>query len=105
MLPVWAEVILAWLALGTLLNIAGFGTKYLKLLSKIEKGNKYNEGYECAVDNIRMFCKTTGNFPSMRWIMSVKYHKLDTEAKLKASGIEVESKEEDLRSIKNYYFR
>ena len=103
MLPVWAEVILAWLALGTLLNVLGFGGKYLKLLSKIEEGNKYDEGYECAIYNVRMFCKTTGKFPSMDWMMSVKHKKLDTEEKLKASGIE--NKEEDLRSINNYYFR
>ena len=105
MLPVWAEVILAWLALGTILNALMFGTKYMKFIGKIEKGKQYNDGYECATENIRMFCKTTGKFPSPEWIVSVKNQKIDNKNKIKASDAESQSNNKDLRSIYNYYFR
>ena len=102
MLPVWLEVILAWLALGCLLNALGFSKFYINLMKKASLEDNYDTGYYEAMINIETFCNVTETFPSRQWILSAKNKKLKTKDELFEHGIETI----DHRSIKsNYYFK
>ena len=101
MLPVWLEVILAWLALGWLLNAVGFVKLYRNFLNKAASLEKYNEGYKDSMHNIRTHCKVQGEFPSEKWILSTMNKRIETKEDLMEHGVE----NLDHRSINNYYFR
>jgi len=48
-MPVWLEVVLVWMILGSVLNIIGFRKYYWKFVQKIDNIKGYEEGYRDGV--------------------------------------------------------
>ena len=85
-MPVWTEVLLAWIVLGSLLNLLAFRKGYMKMISRIENG--YEEGYRDAEMNIRMYYGVAGKLPSTIWVKQSRDLNLDTRTKLLEFGLE-----------------
>ena len=87
-LPVWLQVFLAWIILGSILNLVAFRKYYGRFVKEVDRD--YNQGYKDAEINMRMFYAVVGQFPSTIWVRRSREYEgsLDTRIKLLAFGVD-----------------
>lgn len=81
-MPVWLEVIIAWVIVGTILNIIFYNSKYMRWVRNIRNSHGYLEGLKDASVNIRLYYEVTGELPSDEWVVSSKGEVLETREQL-----------------------
>ena len=84
----WIEALVVWIIIGTVLNYILATKGYYKFFDDKIKEISYNNGYDRASQNIRIFYSVTGKFPSTVWVKNSKGKVLDTREKLLTHGVE-----------------
>ncbi len=85
-MPIWIQVILAWIILGAFLNLIMFKLYYKKWVTTVVEETDYTYGYKHATTNISMYYAIYNEFPSAIWINRVQGSCLDSRQKLLESN-------------------
>jgi len=97
-MPLWLEVLIAWIVVGNVLNFLLYNTKYMQSVRNLRKTKGYMEGLEDASTNIRLFYEITGTLPSKELVLSSKGEVLETRGQLIKDDLK-DLSEHKIRSI------
>ena len=87
-MSVIVQVILAWILIGSILNLIAFRKGYYRWIQKLQYQRGYEEGYSQAAGNLRMYYAITGKLPSTVWVRQSIGHVLNTREKILSYGVE-----------------
>ena len=87
-MSVMVQVILAWILIGSILNLLAFRKGYYRWIQRSQDQRGYEEGYSQAAGNLRMYYAVTGKLPSTVWVRQSTGYSLNTREKLLDYGLE-----------------